>query len=205
MITHVVPVSAWLERREIDTLQMDRHAAFLPMPRGSGGTRGSYEHPNLEGFFTFDQSRDELGVHAYLQSFRDGAFERVTSYLFRPLGSPWPDEAIIGDYVERELIEGVKDVIELLRHVDVAPPMTVLATLLGVRGRLVLAAGRRGMEHDRVRLTTDMMRLPDVVVDDFDASLPRVLRPIIETFWQAGGWWRSPSYDDAGDWQPFRD
>jgi hypothetical protein len=47
----------------------------------------------------------------------------------------------------------------------------------------------------------DVMRLPDVVVDDFAADLTLALRPIIDTFWQAGGWLGSPSYDAAGNWK----
>lgn len=190
VITHVVPVSAWLERREIDPRQL---------PRSS---RGSSEHPNLEGFITIDKPRDPEGAHHYLQTFRDGALERVTTDLFRHVHAEggWPEKRTFGEWFEDELIQGVKEVIDLLRHVEVTPPIVVLATVANAEGWIILA-GDRFPDWERSRLATDIVRLPDIVVDDFDADLPRVLRPIIDTFWQAGGGWGSPSYDDEGNWQ----
>jgi hypothetical protein len=197
MITHVVPVSAWLERREIDPRLMHRHPAFKAVP---GGSPGTHEHPNLEGFITFDQRRERDLPSDFLQSFRDGAFERVTTDLFRAVQAEggWPEKRTFGTWFEHELIQGVKDVIELLRHVEVSAPIVVLPTLVGVRGWVILSDNPRA-NFDLSRLPMDVMRLPDVVVDDFAADLTLVLRPIIDTFWQAGGWLGSPSYDVAGN------
>jgi hypothetical protein len=206
MITHVVPVSTWLDRHEIDTLQMDRQGAFRPSPRRSGGGSGTHNYPNLEGFITFDQLREQEPAPNYLQSFRNGAFERVATHLFRATRAEggYPEKRLFGFWFEQELIHGVEDVIELLRHVEIAPPIVVFATLVDVRGWVIFSGDWRADHRDRLRLPLDVMRLPDVIVDDFDAELPRVLRPIIETFWQAGGWLGSPSYDDDGNWQLLR-
>lgn len=203
MITHVVPVSAWLERREIDTRQMYHHDAFRPAPRGAGSARGTQELPNLEGFITVDQPRDEEGAYAYLQSFRDGAFEWVTSRVFRDEAEVGrhPERIIPGVWFEGELIHGVRDVIDLLRHVEVAPPIVVLPTLVEVRGWMIFADADRYYLREGPRLSMEVMRLPDLVIDDFDAYLPQSLRPIIDTFWQAGGRHRSPSYDEDGNWR----
>jgi hypothetical protein len=203
MVTHIVPIAAWLERREIDSLQTYHHAAFVPAPRGRGGARGTHEHPNLDGLITYDLPRDEEGAIAYLQCFRDGAFERVTTYPFvnvAPQGG-YPERIIPGVWIEAELIHGVHDVLDLLRHVDVGPPIVILPTLLEIREWLIWEDGMRFARRQDPRLAMDVMRLPDLVVDDFDADLPSVLRPIIDTFWQAGGRHRSPSYDEVGNWQ----
>ena len=202
MVTHFVPVSAWLERREIDTRRMYHHDAFRPAPRGTGSVRGNQEIPNLEGFITVDQPRDAEGADSYLQSFRDGAFEWLTARVFREEETfgRHPGRIIPGIWFEGELIHGVTDVIELLRHVEVAPPIVVLSTLVEVRGWMIYTERGFADERGGPRLSRDVMRLPDLVVDDFDADLPRVLRPLIDTFWQAGGKHRSPHYDEEGNW-----
>jgi hypothetical protein len=48
----------------------------------------------------------------------------------------------------------------------------------------------------------DVVRLPDLVIDDFGADLPRALRPIIDTFWRADGKHRSPFFNEEGQWNP---
>jgi hypothetical protein len=57
---------------------------------------------------------------------------------------------------------------------------------------------------DRHFIDRDLLVLPDVVLEsypnDYRVELPRLMRPVVDAFWQAGGWPRSIGYDGEGNW-----
>jgi hypothetical protein len=77
--------------------------------------------------------------------------------------------------------------------------------VLGARGYQVLSGAAIADSRGANRLIDrDLLVLPDIVLEsypeDYRHELPRLLRPIVDAFWQAGGWPRSQGYDANGDW-----
>lgn len=82
----------------------------------------------------------------------------------------------------------------ILKGLDVQPPVVVMVTLLGVRGFYI--AGRDG--DTWAAFDRDDLLLPDQLVEDLDADVNSILRPVFDAMWQASGWLRCYSYDEEG-------
>jgi hypothetical protein len=50
----------------------------------------------------------------------------------------------------------------------------------------------------------DILFLPDVLFEEADAPVERVLRPAMDGLWQAVGAADCLNYDQAGNWKPRR-
>ena len=95
--------------------------------------------------------------------------------------------------------------VEVLRRIGVEPPVAVLVAVLGARGYQVLSGAKLADSRSaNRRIDRDLLVLPDVVLENYPveyrSELPRLLRPIVDAFWQAGGWPRSNGYSADGDW-----
>jgi len=82
-------------------------------------------------------------------------------------------------------------------------------SVLGVHNYRVRAGDRDYLaQRQWRRIDRDIVYLPDVVLNDVEidymVDLPMLLRPVVDAFWQAGGWDRSPNYDADGRWIPER-
>ena len=56
-----------------------------------------------------------------------------------------------------------------------------------------------GDEIDRA-----VLRLADIVIEDFDVSIRQAMKPLMDAVWQAPGWLRCLDYNEAGEWAPHR-
>ena len=68
-----------------------------------------------------------------------------------------------------------------------------MLTLTGVKG-LTMALGPRWMAHRPNAIDRDLLLIPEVIVDDYDASAKEILKPLITMIWQAAGFDRN--YND---------
>ena len=136
--------------------------------------------------------------------FRSGIVEAVEGYIIR-LAAQFggEDEVIQGYPFERTIIDGVSRYMQVQSRVGAEPPIVVMVTVSGVRGYRI-QTGAQGedllarREGGAVRFDRDLLLLPDVLIDTFDADVPRALRPVFDSFWQAGGKMRSQNYDENG-------
>jgi len=56
------------------------------------------------------------------------------------------------------------------------------------------------MQPELFTIDRDILLLPEVLVDEFSAETPQVLRPAFDALWQACGFERSQNYDASGNW-----
>ena len=54
------------------------------------------------------------------------------------------------------------------------------------------------------RIDRDVLLLPEVIVEDFEADPREYMRPVFDAVWNAAGWPRSMNYDEEGKWQPLQ-
>lgn len=51
------------------------------------------------------------------------------------------------------------------------------------------------------QMDRDDLYLPEVIIEDLSVeSVPALLRPMFDIFWQSAGWSRGPIFDDDGNW-----
>ncbi len=54
----------------------------------------------------------------------------------------------------------------------------------------------------RTPIEMDVLSLPEVLVDSYDVSAEKVLKPFFDFVWNACGFERSLNYDGSGNWRP---
>lgn len=150
--------------------------------------------PNFDGVLSWSRDDEVARAGSYLQVFRSGATESVTSEL--------TDErnglvSIPSRVFERAVIEATGNHRDLLLALGVQPPIAVMLSLLGVTGvRMGVPAEllvRRSGPIDRDRLLCE----PVLMLSDRD-DLVTVLRPALDAVWNACGWLQSPYYRENG-------
>jgi schlafen family protein len=165
---------------------------------------------NLDGLFT-DDWVDTGAARAYVQVFRSGAIEAVDLWTiegvdeFMRQGAP-PTNGISGYVVERTLIDATKRFLELGQVLGVQPPVVALISLLGVKGKILIAGDEERFAYRRPfsrrpEIDRDRLLLPEVRFELLEADPAIVLRRAFDALWQAGGFPGSPHYDAGGVWQ----
>jgi hypothetical protein len=194
IVLHIVPYSAFDRLNSIDLADAYGRRHEL---RTIGNTDKIPKH-NLDGFVVYGgRSGDSPGYKAYTQVFRNGIIEAVNSYILEankehvagPISIP-------SQYYEDEIIAALDSTLKLLGSLDVEPPVTVMLSLVGVKGLKMARTSplmTRGPGIDR-----DILFLPDVVIDGYGRMAKEILRPIFEVVWQAAGFEKNDNDDENG-------
>jgi len=201
VIVHLVPYEAFggLPSLELNATEGSGHFR-PPFDSYAGTTRW-----NIDGLLAYNRSREDGPASAYAQLFRSGIYEGVDAEMVRTdLHEQYHSPFVYGYWLEKALNRDLANPLHVLQRIGVQPPIVVLVTVVGVKGYLMLG-GERHIGQSAKRFDRDMLILPDVVLDqhlvDPREELPRLMRPVIDAFWQAGGWSGSPDYDAEGRWQ----
>lgn len=149
---------------------------------------------NLDGYVAYTPGEVAYG---YTMALRNGAFEGVQCQSASGDVPPM----MYGYGIEGDLLFCVEMFTKISRATGYAGPLVVLASLMGCKGKRILAnlqgfATRHDPAHTVDR---DVLALPDVTFEEA-APRPTVLRPIFDALWQAGGAPGSPSYAHDGTW-----
>lgn len=191
------PVDVWPAFRTLDvpTQVIDGMAPL-------GGSPSNWRY-NLDGFVVHTV-RTELEQQTYSQCFRDGGLEG-----FGPLGGDVKGRGFYGHNVEVPVLRALVHYQRLWQRLGVVGPMMLALTVSGVRGAKILGRSEQSIEHDAT-FEHDVTMLPELVVPDATATgegkpailaAGRLLRPLFDLLWNAGGWEQSPWYDSTtGEW-----
>ena len=213
IVVQLVSYEALRGRPQVDLMLQAGSGLFQPL-----FTFGGTERWNIDGLLSYvdrpwdpvtDPPFDDQSprVIAYSQLFRNGIFEGVDAdTLSPPFGDQPPDSPHFYAYwFEKAINTGLANPIEVMRRIGVECPIAILVTVLGARGYKVLSGDKLTDSRSTNRqIDRDLLVLPDVVLEsyptEYRTELPRLLRPIVDAFWQAGGWPRSNGYSPDGDW-----
>lgn len=183
VVLHVVPVSP---SEKLDMADIQGVAATLA-PLNSHGF--NWRH-NLDGFLVFwgDGGSNTL---SYTQVFRDGAVEMADTYMLSK------DEVLYPELLEERIISGVARILAVQESLEVALPLVVLVSVMGVRG-YKLTPAKPLLVLEEHSIDRDTLFLPEVVVQEMPFDPAKELKPIFDALWNAGGWPKSLSYDAEG-------
>jgi hypothetical protein len=200
IIFHALPLSSvdvWAGFRTLDTLTQVIDAMA---PLDGNPSKWRY---NLDGFVVHTV-RTDLDRQTYSQCFRDGGLEG-----FAPLDGDERRRGFYGHNVEVPVVRALINYQRLWRWLGVVGPMMFALTVSGVRGEKILGRSEQSIDHD-VTFDHDVTLLPELVVQDATAAeegklairaAARLLRPLFDLLWNAGGWQQSPWYDSTtGEW-----
>jgi Putative DNA-binding domain len=153
---------------------------------------------NADGFLTMSKTTT-TGRQSYLQIFRDGSLEFGDSYVLE--GDQ--DEEIRGGLLESKILQTFITGISVLKRLEVADPIFVALTLLGVKGR-ALSLPNYGHDFRKIseRFDRDVIVSPDVLIQNLSegSPYPSTLLPIVNSVWQAAGLAATPRLRQDGTW-----
>ena len=96
------------------------------------------------------------------------------------------------------MLEAIPRYLDILVNLSVEPPVLLMLSLVGVKGRRML--GRDSLSYGDP-IDRDALIIPEVLVDDFKANPSDVMKPAFDALWNASGWSASPHYDKDGKWK----
>lgn len=137
----------------------------------------------------------------YTQVFRDCGFESVEVTLIQlsPLSSRDDKRRIFyGINIERGVIKALTSYQRLWTSLGVAGPMVLFLSLTGVEGSGI--AVRDHWHSDFIAIDRDCVMTQDVMLENLSDRADRILKPLFDFMWNAGGYSESPFYDENLSW-----
>ena len=161
------------------------------------------DRPNLDGLLIYcaPAVEGESRSHDYIQVFRNGSIEGVTTLL----PSQQSNRHFYGDWHEKGIIGFVNAALTFRAAHGLGFPVLVMVSLLRFRGISLFPPARSRPSFTIAPYDRDTMLLPEVVIEAPDDSVSRKLRPLFNVMWQAAGYKGSRSYDTEGEWHPPRE
>jgi Putative DNA-binding domain len=148
---------------------------------------------NFDGLVYFATFGDGQST-SYLQVFKNGTVESVSSELM------YGSTVIHGARLEGHLVrKSVPSYLKSLQKLQVPPPVFVGLSLIGVANHTMEAAKPSPFGQPQP-LGSDMLILPEVVFEAYDADVASTLKPAFDSLWNAAGKTESPFYD-GGQWK----
>ena len=198
---HVVPFQSLAGGPTVDLQRISNETSLL-QPFYSDGYSGA--RFNIDGVYTYASGRGDSPAGGYVQCFRSGIVEAVDAWMIPSQSEKHPD-GIPSLAFPQHLFAFVQRILQLLIAVDVAPPVAVMVSILGSKG-IVLGVDMMMMLRSPLRpLDRDVVLLPDVVLQQLESvDLPSVVRPVLDSLWQAFGMPVCQDYNEHGQWKPRR-
>lgn len=209
IVVHLIPYQAFAAADPVNLSAQAGSGLFQPLFAGGPGK----ERWNIDGLLTYEDrpwEPSEMSMDTrnrvifYSQLFRNGIFEGVDTNTLAAHDPGEDPPRMYAYWFEQAINTGLANPVAVLARTGVEPPIAVLVSVLGARGYRVLSGNRLERPSESHFIDRDLLVLPDVVVEgypeDYRVELPRLLRPVVDAFWQAGGWPRSKGYDGEGNW-----
>ena len=153
------------------------------------GSSGGSETYNFDGFLRYAGYSGRKEVDTYVLAFRSGAIEAVKAM-------PLNRDEIYLTPLERSLIDAIQKYLAFQKRINLQPPVLVMLSLLGVRGRKMLAGLDRGGNERPIE--RDHLVIPEILIDDFDADPAAFMKPAFDQISNASGLERSYNYNTDG-------
>lgn len=197
IVLHALPLEGFssrinLERDTLLSLETENNL-FRPMY----ADHWSAARINLEGAFSSTRQTQNGNVTAYVQLFRNGSVELVESFMLQRL------EPLLIPHVryEKEVIDGFKKAIGILRRVEINTPVLLSLSLLNVKGYTMTPDQRSNFIRTGIAqpIQKRNLILPGVMLNEYDENIERLLQPIFDLVWNACGLPKSENYNSAGE------
>jgi hypothetical protein len=191
LVVHLIPFVSFSPNVNVNLIDFGLKP---PNPIYSSGYNGRF---NFDGFLSFCNTSDNRKACSYIEFFRNGKIEAVNTSLLRQRdGKKYiPSEAF-----ERELIDCVNSYLQLQKQKNIEPPIALFVSLLNVSGYEMAVDPRRSFYEEPRPIEKKDLLVDGVLIEDFDCEASQLLKPIIDSIWNATGWPQSMNYNENGDW-----
>lgn len=198
MVLHLVPLTIADPGNRITFTSLDFVSKVFKVD--GEWIHSKYARPNLDGVLMPKAPDSEGHINEYYQVFRSGACEYVQVY---PLDSG-QNKILNTLKKENHAIQSLKYLLGFHKELGINLPAAVMLTFVGIKGyQLIPNSDCRPYAQNNPSkglLNKTNLLLPDVIVDTFSSKPEIILKPIFDVLCNAGGWNRSMSYDNVGNW-----
>jgi hypothetical protein len=191
IVLHILPLQSLNVSTSIDLTELDRK---LRGPNPAHWRHLSRRY-NIDGLVIYAR-RTNGPCESYAQFFRNGAVEEVEA---TKLGTEPGDKLIRHVQIEEGLIASTGNYIALEKDMGVSPPVSVMISLLGVKGYAMIPP-RGFLQEFKEPIDRDTLLLPDLLLED-SVDVASSLRPALDALWQAADWPSCQNYSSEGKWQ----
>ena len=189
LILHLIPIQSFTSREQLTFRNRESFPNnTIPAPIQASG----WSHRiNLDGFVTFSGSEGK--EYTYLQIFRNGSIEAVDTVSLEHKSFPvyW---------IQELLLKEVKKFLEIQQHFEIEPPIFISLSLINVKGKTINDSPisfRSSYPVDKENII-----IPEVMLEDYEEDLTKLLKPIFDVIAHAVGLSQSPYYDEDGNYIP---
>lgn len=193
VVVHLIPFGSFDPASRFDLSTITTDSAKLRSPYlESAGVLGRY---NFEGYIAYSQ----LGTHdlpcSYLQTFRNGIIEIVDAFLLSN-----SKREIYSYDLEGDLLKSLPRYFSLQEQLGVNTPVFVMMSLLGVAGFRIITRLKTNWVDTTDEVDRNNLVIPEVIIDEFDGQVARIMKPVFDAVWNAAGRAGSLNFDDRGEW-----
>jgi len=189
---HLIPFSAFNPRHSYDFKEL---SLYDIQPMRSTTFNKRY---NIDGLLTFSSFRGRERSHSYVQLYRNGIIEAVNTLL---LWSKNNDKFIPITKIERTLIEYIPKYIEVYKKFNLDTPIFLFLTLIDVKD-YIISENRKWWFDEIFPIDRDIVLIPEIIIEEYDFDPTQLLKPILDSIWNACGFERSLNYTKDGEWNP---
>jgi hypothetical protein len=198
VILHLIPLVSFNRSQNYDIQKVVDAPYIFRNMQPINHTTHNFRY-NFDGFLTYSSGTGGKAT-SYFQLFRSGIIEAIEAYML----SPYDGKKILQSLTfEKEIIDALSRYLNLLQIMNVAMPIFLYLTLVGVKG-YILATNDRDPFPDRVPIDRDILYLPEKIIENYSEKAEHILKSSYDALWNASGYPRDKYYDEEGDWKPPR-
>ncbi len=196
VIVHLVPLNFLEPTNTIDLhFAHSQNGAELMTPLGG---HGGFTLFNLDGVISPYPGPQQSETNNYCQLFRNGIIESVSTSLIHRESKEIPSVIL-----ETRVIKATQRYVTLLRSIGAFIPVLFMLSLVGVKGFKLDVDQQTLLNSDpliRRAFDRQIIPVPAEVITSYDIDVPRLLRPVFDTIWNASGWEGCTHYNAKGDY-----
>lgn len=190
LVFHLIPFSSLDPGENIDLSILRDETICFPM----NCTAWNHQF-NLHGYLRYSSPYpSENFTHSYLQFFRNGIIEAVSSHAFDV-----ENKRVFREFIEITLVEYSEMYLEKLKELAISTPILFFVTLVGVKGYRSAKSNRTFFE-EKPEIYRDIVYLPEVIVEDYSVKSSIIFKSTLDAFNNALGYSHSPNFDEIGNW-----
>ena len=197
---HLIPLVSFNRPQDYGIEKVVNNLDILNRKMHPMGGHVANHRYNFDGFLTYTEGRDGKAI-SYFQLFRSGIIEAVDAGTIRRY-----DEKLLIPHIlfEENIIKAVRDYLELYKVWNVAMPVFLFLTLIGIKGYTMSLFYEEFFLMKPSIIDRDVLQAPEIIIQDYDVKAESVLKPCFDPIWNACGHPSSRNYDEKGEWKPRR-
>lgn len=190
IVLHIIPLSSFTDPGRNILPALDYPNKLEPM---MAQQTWAHNH-NIDGIVTYIKLSNHPCL-SYCQLYRAGIIESV-------MVLPPQREGLIlwGEWFDKIIIKYISLYMNELTKVGVNTLFYIFISLVDIKGYMLKGEGlsaRRIIGEEKIN--RDLITTPEIVIQDINDDIPKLVKPISDIIWNAFGYEHSLSYDKSGN------